>query len=82
MKEILTVNTLLEQLNRLSKAGYGNMKIKCGDCYLHDDEISCNYSGECGELELHGYLFNQLIAEKISELREDIKLACNKFYGF
>lgn len=82
MEEILTVNTLLEQLNALSKAGYGNMKIKCGDCYLHDNEIAYTYSGDCGELEFHGYLFNQPIVEKISTLQEDIKIACDKFYNY
>lgn len=80
MENILTVDGLIERLNRLSELGYGNMKIKSKDCYLHDDEISYDYSNQ--ELILHGYLFNQPIAEKISELREDIKLACNKFYGF
>lgn len=80
MEDILTVNDLLEKLNELSKAGYGGMKIKCEDCYLHDDEIARDYG--CNELVFHGYLFNQPIAEKISTLREDIKLACDKFYGF
>lgn len=82
MEDILTVDSLNEKLNKLSKAGYGSMKIKCIDCYLHDDEITYDYGCKGGELIFHGYLFNQPIAEKISTLREDIKLACNKFYGF
>lgn len=82
MERILTVDDLAKKLNKLVNAGYGNMKIKCGDCYLHDDEISHSYTKDCGELIFHGYLFNQPIADKISTLRADIKLACNKFYGF
>lgn len=81
MEDILTVDILAKKLNKLIDAGYGNMKIKCGDCYLHDDEITYDYKPDNEELILHGYLFNQPIADKIATLQEDIKLACDRFYG-
>lgn len=39
----LTVGSLKEKLDKLIDAGYGDMKIKCQDGYLHTDEIGVDY---------------------------------------
>lgn len=80
MEKVVTVNDLLVRLKQLSDSGYGEMKIKCGDCYLHADEISCSYVHD-GELRMNGFLFNQPVSKKVSEFEDDIRLAINKFYG-
>ena len=80
MKKVITVDDLLVRLKQLSDSGYGEMKIKCGDCYLHDDELSYSY-GHDSELRMKGFLFNQPVSKKVSEFEEDIRLAINKFYG-
>ena len=54
--DFLTVDTLREKLNRASEHGYGDMKIKCEDGYLHVDEITFSYSSR--EILLRGFLFN------------------------
>lgn len=76
---ILTVNTLLKILTRISENGGGDLKVKCSDAFLHEDEIGIAYT--CGELRLRGYLFNQPIFEKIEALKKDIEIATRKFYG-
>lgn len=76
--KILTVNTLLHVLNEISANGYGDLKIKCNDAFIYDNEIGV--SPYRGELQLKGYLFNQPISEKVSRLKEDIEKAISRFY--
>ena len=68
MEKVVTVNDLLVRLKQLSDSGYGEMKIKCGDCYLHADEISCSYVHD-GELRMNGFLFNQPVSKKYQNLK-------------
>lgn len=78
MESIVTVDYLLKLLQGIHDHGYGNMKLKCKDNYLHKDEIAINYSSN--EMELRGYLYNLPIALKIKELCEDVDRATKKFY--
>ena len=43
MEDIVTVDYLLDLFQRLNDAGYGDMKIKCKDNFLHRDEITLIY---------------------------------------
>ena len=45
MDSIVTVDHLLKLLQGLHDYGYGNMRVKCKDNYLHEDEIVIDYSG-------------------------------------
>lgn len=78
MDSIVTVDHLLKLLQGLHDYGYGNMRVKCKDNYLHEDEIAIDYSGN--EMELKGYLYNFSVAEKVEEFRKDIDRATRKFY--
>lgn len=76
--KVTTVNDLLSLFQKLSEQGKGGMKIKCMDNYLHEDEITLNYSGN--EVLLRGYLFNVPIADKVRRFYEDIEKARDRFY--
>lgn len=80
MEDIVTVDYLLDLFQRLHDAGYGDMKIKCKDNFLHRDEITLIYYKN--EIEFRGYLTNFLITQKVQEFCKDIEKAKNKFYGF
>lgn len=75
----LTVDILLGKLKELSKTGYGDMKIKCQDSYLHEDEIGINFLSR--EMLLRGYLYNFPIAKMVNEFKDDIEKAYRKYYG-
>lgn len=77
MSDIVTVDYLLNLLQRASSNGFGNAKIKCQDGYLHTDEISISPE----EIKLRGYLFNHSPTEKVKEFKKDIEKAVEKFYG-
>lgn len=77
-ENILTVNKMLQILEEIAKNGGGNLKIKCGDSFLHDNEISL--SPLSGELRLNGYLFNHSISKKVGRLKKDIEAATDSFY--
>ena len=84
-ENILTVDKLFGILEKLKNGGYGDMRIKCGDVLLHDDEVGIRYcypEGKPGEVLFRGHLFHQPISEKAAMLKEDIENAINKFYGF
>lgn len=72
--DFLTVDTLREMLNKASEYGYGDMKIKCQDDYLHDDEITFVYSNR--EILLRGCLFNSPNIKKV----QDFKNGVDKLY--
>ena len=78
-ERFLTVAELERKLSELSAAGYGDMRIKCGEEFLHDDEIS--YSFLDGAVRLRGRLFNQPFSDKVKQFEDDVKLAIDKFYG-
>lgn len=78
MEPIITVDYLLKLLQGIHDHGYGNMKLKCIDNYLHEDEIAIDYSNN--EIKLRGYLYNFPVAEKIKKFCEDIDRATRKFY--
>lgn len=78
MDSIVTVDYLLKLLQGIHGYGYGNMKLKCKDNYLHEDEIAIDYSND--EMKLRGYLYNFPVASKIKEFCEDIDRATKKFY--
>lgn len=81
MKEkenIVTVDYLLSMLKKLSDAGKGDMKIKCMDNPLHEDEITINYTKN--EILLRGYIFNFQISDKVRRFCDDIEKAKERFY--
>lgn len=77
---IVTVDCLLDLLQKLHNAGNGDMKIKCIDNFLHEDEIGINYMDN--EMEFRGYICNLPVTERIKEFCKDIEQAKKKFYGF
>lgn len=79
MSEIVTVDYLLGMLKGLSENGYGDMKIKCLDNPLHEDEITLNYTKR--EVLLRGFLFNVQITQKVKKFCTDIEKAKDEFYG-
>lgn len=79
MADIVTVDMLLDLLQKLHDAGNGDMKIKCRDNFLYEDEIGINYA--YNEMQFRGYLFNLPMAKKVSEFCDDIEKAKKKFYG-
>lgn len=80
MDDIVTVNYLLNFLQKASDHGFGDAKIKCEDGYLHEDEVSISIIQR--EIRLKGYLHHYPIAKKVLEFKEDIEKAASKFYGF
>lgn len=80
MKDIVTVDYLLDLFQRLHDSGKGDMKIKCIDNFLHRDEITLIYYKN--EIEFCGYLTNFSITQKVQEFCKDIEKAKDKFYGY
>ena len=76
MENVVTVNYLLNLLQRVSDYGWGDAKVKCQDGYLHEDEIALTQK----ELKLRGHLFNYSPSEKVKEFGDDIDKAIRKFY--
>lgn len=68
--DFLTVDSLREMLNRASEHGYGDMKIKCEDGYLHMDEITFVFSDR--EILLRGFIFNSSDVKKIQNFRNGV----------
>lgn len=75
---IVTVDYLLSLFRTLSEQGKGNMKIKCMDNFLHDDEISINYMEN--EILFSGNIFNCSLADKVKQFCNDIEKAKERFY--
>lgn len=78
-KDIATVDYLFSLFKALSEHGKGDMKIKCMDNYLHEDEININYMKN--EILLRGYIFNFSISDKIRQFYNDIENAKRRFYA-
>ncbi len=79
MENVVTVDYLLNLLQKLHNAGKGTMQIKCIDNLLHEDEISIDYINN--EMEFQGFLFNLPIVQKVRDFCIDIEKAEKKFYG-
>lgn len=79
MEKVVTVDYLLSLLKDLSEQGKGDMKIKCLDNELHEDEIGIDYL--TNEVLLRGFLFNYSLTDRIKTFRNDIEKAYRKFYG-
>lgn len=80
MKEnVVTVDYLLSLLKKISDAGKGDMKIKCMDNYLHEDEFGVDYLSN--EVLFRGKLCNYDITDKVKRFRNDIERAKDRFYG-
>lgn len=77
--DFITVDSLRERLNALSEIGYGDMKIKCQDGYLHDDEIGYNYLDR--EVQFRGHLFNFPLTERVNKFRNGVEKLYQEFYG-
>lgn len=78
MENVVTVNYMLDLLKKLSDGGYGDMKIKCMDNDLHEDEISINYI--TNEILFRGYLFNYSLTDKVKQFCNDMEKARERFY--
>ena len=77
MDDVVTVDYLLNILQRAADCGFGDARIKCQDGYLHTDEISISPK----EIELKGYLFHYPPTKKVQEFKRDVEKAVEKFYG-
>ena len=75
---IVTVDSLLEDLKKLSDAGYGDMKIKCADGYLREDEIGYNYLTR--EVLFRGNILNTPAEERLQKFMERIDEAIKELY--
>ena len=78
MENIVTVDYLLNILQREHDGGHGDMRIKCQDGFLHEDEVIFKYA--FNEIEFRGLLYNFPIAKRISEFYNDIDKAYRRFY--
>lgn len=76
--DFLTVDTLLEKLDKASKAGYGDMKIKCQDGYLREDEIGFNFFEK--EVLFRGMLYNFSLTEKIKKFCVGLQKLSDEFW--
>ncbi len=74
----ITVDYLLDLLTKLHDNGNGDMKIRCSDGFIHEDEIGINHIDN--EIMFRGALFNFPIAEKIGAFKKDIDAAYRRFY--
>lgn len=69
----LTVDKLKQIFDSLSESGYGDMKIKCRDGYLHSDEITYDYMQR--EILFRGMIYNFSPTEKVKRFNMDIQKA-------
>lgn len=74
----LTVDDLLEKLNKLSEYGYGDMRIRCQDGYLHDDEIGFDYLQR--EILLRGLLRNQVPYKNVKKFYQEVGKLCEEYF--
>lgn len=74
----LTVDDLLEKLNKLSEYGYGDMRIRCQDGYLHDDEIGFDYLQR--EISLRGLLYNQVPYKNVKKFYREVGKLCEEYF--
>ena len=79
MAEIVTVDYLLDLFQKIHDSGDGDMKIKCRENFLYEDEIGINYMDK--EVTFRGYIYNLPITQKVKGFCEDIDKAYKKFYG-
>lgn len=75
--EKITVDNLLPMLKKLSEMGKGDMEIKCGDGYLHKDEISFNYLENC--IELRGNIFNTNVTDNMMRFCSAVEKAKREY---
>lgn len=75
----LTVDSLVEKLNKASEYGYGDMRIRCRDGYLYDDEIGFNYSTR--EVIFRGFIHNQPTSEKVKEFYQGVRKLYEQYFG-
>ena len=78
--KILTVKSLNEIFTNLVENGFGDFKIKADDAYIHEDEFDVYYMKE--EFRIRGNIFHEDMTAKAQQLKQDIKKAVDKFYGF
>ena len=74
----LTVDDLLEKLNKLSEYGYGDMRIRCQDGYLHDDELGFDYLQR--EILLRGLLRNQVPYKNVKKFYQEVGKLCEEYF--
>lgn len=78
MSDIVTVDYLLQMLQKLHDAGNGSMEVKCRDNFLYEDEITINFLDN--KIEFKGYLFNLSVTQKVKTFCDDIDKAQRRFY--
>ena len=78
MEDILIVDDLIKELQKLQSNGCGDMKIKCSDNYIHKDEIGFNYLTR--EVVFRGNIYNFSMTKRIQKFCDDIKKAEQTFY--
>lgn len=76
--DVMTIQKLKDQLEKMVVAGYGDLPIKLKDDVLHEDDFSFRFA-EDGGMEIRGMLYNSFQYKKFAALREDIETALEKF---
>lgn len=75
---VMTIQKLKDQLEKMTAAGYGNLPIKLKDDVLHEDDFVFRFI-EDGGMEIRGMLYNSSQYKKFADLRSDMEKAWEKF---
>ncbi|MCD8398105.1 MAG: hypothetical protein LUD12_13155 [Lachnospiraceae bacterium] len=75
--KIMTVAFLHEWLGGLVEGGFGEMKIRCEDGYLHENELG--FDTYHNEARIKGMLYNLGDYALCDELKKGINAAFEKF---
>ncbi len=76
--DVMTVQKLKEQLDKVCSHGYGDIPIRLRDDVLHDDDFVFRFCENAG-MEIRGMLYNNSQYKKLADLRSDMKKAWEKF---
>lgn len=77
MDDIVTVKYMLKICQELVENGYGDIKLRCNDAFIHEGEIGI-YPGEY--MKFRGNLFNEPVADKVSVLKKELGEAMDRFF--
>lgn len=75
--QMMTVQSLHDYLENALEAGYGDMKIKLADGYLHEDELSGDYHNR--EVQLRGCLWHSDPYKRMCKFKQQVDEAFEKF---
>lgn len=75
----MTVEYLYEMTKSLVENGYKDMKIKCGDNFIYEDDWTRDYVKNT--LEFKGSLYNEDSLKDIYKLKRKINDAIEDYYN-